>query len=201
MAFNTTILQDKAKSGANTDITSLGGLTTALSIAQGGTGQTALSDLSGTGDISGWSSGDRVVITDSSASDAVKIIGPPAEIGIACSDEDSAITTTGNKATLLIPRGMRITEVKASVTAVETTNSVVVNVKYHATVPGSAATIFSSSSALAIATDAYSAATASFASSATYHVAAENSFIVVTVEATAPTDAKGLKVWLLGYWT
>ncbi len=45
-----TTFNDKANAGANTDITSIGGLTTALSVAQGGTGATTLTGmLKGTG--------------------------------------------------------------------------------------------------------------------------------------------------------
>jgi hypothetical protein len=164
-----------------------------------------LTDISGTGDVSGWSAGDTMAIVDSSDSNASKRIKLPAEIGIACSDETTAITTTGDKATLMVPRGMRITEVKTNVTVAETTETVIVNVKYHATDPTSTATIFSDSTGCTIATSAYKNNRVLFTDgvggSQAYYDVAEDGFIVVSVEATAPTDAAGLKVWLLGYWT
>jgi len=146
---------------------------------------------------------DEVLTTDGAGN--VSWSGGPAEIGIACSDETTAITTTGDKATIMVPKGMRIKEVKANVTVAETTNSVIVNVKYHATTPGSAATIFSDSNGCTIATNGYKNNRVTFddgaSGSQAYYDVAEDGFIVVSVEATAPTDAKGLKVWLLGYWS
>ncbi len=46
ISSNTSNISGKAASGANSDITSLSGLTTALSVTQGGTGATSLGDIS-----------------------------------------------------------------------------------------------------------------------------------------------------------
>ena len=210
-----TVTTPAADTGSGTAITSSGTLTSTggdgIDTAVSGTTTTfsldlnELTDVSGTGDVSGWSAGDTMAIVDSSDSNASKRIKLPAEIGIACSDETTAITTTGDKATLMVPRGMRITEVKASVTVAETSNTVIANVKYHATDPTSTATIFSTSTGCTIATSAYKnnrvLFTDGLGGSQAYYDVAEDGFIVVSVEATAPTDAKGLKIWLLGYWT
>tara|TARA_R110002051_G_scaffold70928_4_gene127819 strand:- start:2388 stop:3656 length:1269 start_codon:yes stop_codon:yes gene_type:complete len=210
-----TSITPAADTGSGTAITSSGTLTSTggdgIDTAVSGTTTTfsldlnELTDVSGTGDVSGWSAGDTMAIVDSSDSNASKRIKLPAEIGIACSDETTAITTTGDKATLMVPRGMRITEVKASVTVAETSNTVIANVKYHATDPTSTATIFSTSTGCTIATSAYKnnrvLFTDGLGGSQAYYDVAEDGFIVVSVEATAPTDAKGLKIWLLGYWT
>lgn len=189
----------------DTDTTYTAGTGLALSGTTFSSDINGLTDITGTGDTSGWSAGDHIAVADASDSNNSKRIKLPAEIGVACSDEATAITTTGDKATLMVPRGMRITEVKANVTVAETTNSVVVNVKYHATTPGSAATIFSDSNGCTIATSAYKNNRVTFddgaGGSQAYYDVAEDGFIVVSVEATAPTDAKGLKVWLLGYWS
>lgn len=165
----------------------------------------SLTDITGTGDTSGWSAGDHIAVADASDSNNSKRIKLPAEIGVACSDEATAITTTGDKATLMVPRGMRITEVKANVTVAETSTSAVVNVKYHASTPSSATSIFSDSNGCTIAANAYKNNRVLFTDgddgSQAYYDVAEDGFIVVSVEGTAPTDAKGLKVWLLGYWS
>jgi hypothetical protein len=164
-----------------------------------------LTDISGTGDVSGWSAGDTVAIVDSSDSNASKRIKLPAEIGIACSDETTAITV-GNtaadtqKASILIPRAMTVTEIKCNLYKKDS-STVTVDVNYHATAPESAVTLLNNpASDLSMATTALTASTGTFASAATSYVLAENSFVTVDVDA-AGTNALGLKVWLLGYWT
>jgi hypothetical protein len=164
-----------------------------------------LTDISGTGDVSGWSAGDTVAIVDSGDSNASKRIKLPAEIGIACSDETTAITV-GNtaadtqKASILIPRAMTVTEIKCNLYKKDS-STVTVDVNYHATAPESAVTLLNNpASDLSMATTALTASTGTFASAATSYVLAENSFVTVDVDA-AGTNALGLKVWLLGYWT
>jgi len=161
-----------------------------------------LADITGAGDVSGWSAGDLVSAVDASDSNNSKKIKLPAEIGIACSDETTAITA-GNtaadtqKASILIPRAMTVTEVKVNLYK-KTSSTVTIDVNYHATAPESAATLLNA--ALSMTSTNLHAATSTFASSATSYSLAENSFVTVDVDA-AGTNALGLKVWLLGYWT
>tara|TARA_Y100001956_G_C4128266_1_gene191671 strand:+ start:2321 stop:4027 length:1707 start_codon:yes stop_codon:yes gene_type:complete len=131
----------------------------------------------------------------------------PAEIGIACSDETSALST-GEKATVMVPKGMTIKEVKASLTEAGSSSSVVVNVMYHASNPNSATTsLFATSNALTIASGAYKANISTFTDGSggtqSTYTAAEDSFLVIEIPSSYTPDsaARGLKVWVLGEWS
>jgi len=149
-------------------------------------------------------SADQVLKTDGSGN--VSWSGGPAEIGIACSDETSALTE-GECATVMVPKGLTIKEVKASLTEAGSSGGVQVNVKYHASNPNSAASIFTTSSALTIATSDYKNNITTFTdgsggSQSTY-TAAEDGFLVVDIPSSSSPDsaARGLKVWVLGEWS
>ena len=146
---------------------------------------------------------DKLVIVDGSTTKYItagNLI--PAEIGIACSDETTAITT-GNtaadtqKASILIPRAMTVTEVKCNLYK-KADDDVTIDVNYHASAPEDAARMLNA--ALTMADTDLTATTSTFASSATFFLLAEDSFVTVDVD-DAGTTAFGLKVWLLGYWT
>ena len=150
-------------------------------------------------------SADQVLKTDGSGN--VSWAGGPAEIGIACSDETSALST-GEKATVMVPKGMTIKEVKASLTEAGSSSSVVVNIMYHASNPNSATTsLFATSNALTIASGAYKANISTFTdgsgSTQPTYTAAEDSFLVVEIPSSYTPDsaARGLKVWVLGEWS
>tara|TARA_Y100001938_G_scaffold20715_1_gene26320 strand:- start:5332 stop:8463 length:3132 start_codon:yes stop_codon:yes gene_type:complete len=150
-------------------------------------------------------SADQVLKTDGSGN--VSWSGGPAEIGIACSDETSALST-GEKATVMVPKGMTIKEVKASLTEAGSSSSVVVNVMYHASNPNSATTsLFATSNALTIASGAYKANISTFTDGSggtqSTYTAAEDSFLVVEIPSSYTPDsaARGLKVWVLGEWS
>ena len=172
-----------------------------LSDISGESKVSALTDITGT-DTSGWGAGDFIPLMDSSDANNSKRIKMPAEIGIACSDETTALTT-GNtaadtqKASILIPRAMTVTEVKCSLYK-KSSSTVTIDVNYHATAPESATRMLNA--ALSMATTALTASTTTFASSASSYSLAEDSFVTIDVDA-AGTSAFGLKVWILGYWT
>ena len=130
-----------------------------------------------------------------------KKIKPPAEIGIACSDETTELSTGDDKITFLVPRNMTITEVKASLSAYDSTG-VDIDVRYDATDPGNASTIFASD--LSIGSSAYygtKAGSTVFAGSAASKDVDENGFLVVDINSvTTGGGASGLKLWILGYW-
>ena len=156
-----------------------------------------LTDDTGTAS-TGWSAGDFVAIVDSGDSSSKKI-KLPAEIGVAVSDETTTLSTGDDQITFLVPRNMTITEVKASLSASDSTG-VDIDVRYHATDPGSASTIFASD--LSISSGAYygtKAGSTVFVGSAASKDVAENGFLVVDINYVS--DATGLKLWVLGYWT
>ena len=157
-----------------------------------------LTDDTGNGDTSGWSAGDFLAMVEGGGTE--KKIKPPAEICIACSDETTALTTGTQKATFMAPRAFTVTEVKASLTTVSSSGAVTIDVNHHASTPGSAGTILNS--ALSISASAYKANTVQFAGQfppdPSYPVG-EDEFVTIDIDA-AGTGAKGLKVWLLGYW-
>tara|TARA_Y100000590_G_scaffold20422_1_gene23824 strand:- start:121 stop:609 length:489 start_codon:yes stop_codon:yes gene_type:complete len=145
---------------------------------------------------------------DVSGNSTATLVNVPAKIGhaeicIACSDETTALSGLDTKATFLIPRAMTLVEVKASLTA-HTSGDVTVDVNYHATDPSSAATIFSGSGSQPTITgsnlfDSSGTGSVFSGSSSTYSLA-EDGFVTIDLDA-AGTGAKGLKVWLLGYWS
>ena len=161
---------------------------------------------SSTSDSSGWSAGDEIVVVDSgTANDPTKKIKMPCEIGIACSDESTALST-GDVASVLIPRAMTVTEVKASLTTEDSLDAVEVDFYYSSTTPGS-------SNGSAMLTYTYlNVSSGSYMQSGTSifddgsgnatdtYSLAEDSFVTVKVESVG-TEARGLKVWLLGYWS
>ena len=126
-----------------------------------------------------------------------------AEIGIACSDETTALDTdTTQKAMLLIPRAMTLTEVKVSVTTAPAGSSLNIDVNYHATAPGSVSTIFTNSSPdePSIAAAGYCDTRVMTGTDVTSLAA--NGFVTVDLDQKGSSTAgAGLKVWLLGYWT
>ena len=160
---------------------------------------------SSTSDSSGWSAGDEIVVVDSgTANDPTKKIKMPCEIGIACSDESTEMST-GDLTTIMIPRGMTLTEVKASLTTAPTSSDVEVDLQYKSSGSGSASTIFETSSYLTMASGEYTYSMTGFydndsGSSVDVFDLAEDSFITVNLN-NSDSDARGLKVWLLGYWS
>jgi hypothetical protein len=128
-----------------------------------------------------------------------------AEIGIAVSDETTALTTGDAKATLLVPRNMTITEVKASLTGADTgAYNLEVDVRYNATAGSAGTTIFSADLEIT-AGDYYATKTGAtaFVGSASSKAVAENGALYIDINdssGSAIFDCTGLKVWLLGYW-
>jgi hypothetical protein len=119
----------------------------------------------------------------------------PVELGIACSDETTALTTGDNKARFMIPEAITLTEVKASLSGKETDASGLdIDVRYHATDPTNAgATVFSGGD-LNVAQNAFYATKTSLAITALV----ENSFVMVDINGPTTPDATGLKIWLIG---
>ena len=101
---------------------------------------------------------------------------------------------------------MTITEVKASLTSPSSSGAVDIDVRYGASSPPTqqSESIFNSSPGLSLAASAYKNNRITFtdgsSGSQDYFDAAEDSFIVVNI-GNVGTSSKGLKIWLLGYWS
>ena len=162
------------------------------------------SGLSHSPDSSGWSAGDEIVVVDSGSTDNdTKKIKMPCEIGIACSDESTEMST-GDLTTIMIPRGMTLTEVKVSLTTPSSSDTVSVDIQYKASGSDTAVTIFESSY-IDLYSDDYTNSITGFYDQDTSNPVdvldlAEDSFITVYLDS-SDSDARGLKVWLLGYWS
>ena len=127
----------------------------------------------------------------------------PCEIGIACSDESTEMTT-GDLTTIMIPRGMTLTEVKVSLTTPSSMDTVSVDLQYKSSGSGSANSIFDSTYLDLYSSDYTNSITGFYdydtSSSVDVFDLAEDSFITVNLYS-SDSDARGLKVWLLGYWS
>ena len=149
-------------------------------------------------DANGWTSGDFLTIVESGGT--AKRIMPPAEICIAASDETTVLTSS-NAATFLVPRKMKVTEVKASLTTKDDSNDTVVDVLYSTDDPSSTSSILDSSFYCTITAGDYVGSTTAFTGTTSEYSLELDSFIRVDVSQTVTFSAqKGLKVWLLGYW-
>ena len=158
---------------------------------------------SSSSDSSGWSAGNEIVVAAASDSNNTKKIKMPCEIGIACSDESTEMST-GDLTTIMIPRGMTLTEVKASLTTTSSSGDVSVDLQYKSSGSGSANSIFDSTY-LTMSSGDYTNSMTGFydndaGSSVDVFDLAEDSFITVNLYS-SDSDARGLKVWLLGYWS
>lgn len=171
--------------------------------ASDGSGKLALDldslSLDSTVDSTGWSEGDQIAVIDSATTDdPTKKTFLPAEIGIACSDESTAITPAEVKATIMVPRKMKVTEVKVSLTTPDSSGGgLQVQVHDHGSSPANSGTSMLTS---AINTsDGYYATSTTFAGGWD-QVLDANHFVKVEVTNLGMGASAGLKVWLLGYW-
>jgi hypothetical protein len=119
-----------AETGANSDITSMDGLTGALEIvtridfAEG-----AAPSTPGTGEVSLYAKADgKLYIKDDAGTEtdltAASISGSPFELVVACSDETTALTTGTAKIIFRMPRGVTLSAVRASLSTAQTSGSI-----------------------------------------------------------------------------
>ena len=165
-------------------------------------------------DATGWTSGDFLaMVTD--GGDEKKIM-PPAEIGVACSDESTEITDSdeGDLITIMIPRAMMLTQIKFSFAEEDTSNDYDLNVRYtsdaSSTAPSSADSLLAESNAITFTSSSFTTEVSSagfdnesqdgMGTEDTFQLD-EDSFVVVALDsADSSGSAKGLKCWLLGYY-
>jgi hypothetical protein len=115
----------------------------------------------------------------------------PAEIGLACSDETTALTVGTGKLTFRMPYAMTLTAVRLSVTTAPTGSALVVNIKE------SGVSVFSTKPQIdAGATTSVGSGTPAVISDTAL---ADNAVITVDIDQIGSTVAgAGLKVWLIG---
>lgn len=112
------------------------------------------------------------------------------EIGVACSDESTAIDATGTKATFRMPCAMTVTGVRASLTGATTTGTVTVDVNDGGT------TILSTK--VTIDATEKTSTTAATPAVISDSALADDAEITVDVDDVGDSTATGLKVWLIG---
>lgn len=125
------------------------------------------------------------VETKLAAADAVA-----AEIGVACSDESTAIDTTGTKATFRMPYAMTVAEVRASLTGATTTGTVTVDINEAGT------SILSTK--LTIDATEKTSTTATTPAVISDTALADDAEITIDVDNVGDSTATGLKVWIIG---
>lgn len=115
----------------------------------------------------------------------------PVEIGIACSDETTAVTAAANKATFRLPYGFTLTAVRASVTTAPTGATIIIDINEGGT------TVLSTKLSIdATEKTSTTAASAAVISDATL---ADDAEITIDFDQVGSTIAgAGVKVWLIG---
>lgn len=114
----------------------------------------------------------------------------PAEIGIACSDESTAITAGTAKATFRVPYAMTLTGVRASLVGACATGTFTVDINE--------AGVSILSTKLTIDATEKTSASAAVAAVISDSALADDAEITVDVDDAGDGTAKGLKVWLIG---
>ena len=115
----------------------------------------------------------------------------PVEIGIACSDETTALTTGTAKATFRLPYAMTLTAVRASVTTAPTGSTLVVDINEAGT------SVLSTK--LSIDATEKTSTTAATAAVISDSALADDAEITIDIDQIGATIAgAGLKVWLIG---
>lgn len=118
-------------------------------------------------------------------------IGMPIEIGLACSDETTAITTGTAKVTFRMPCAITLTSVRANVNTAPVGSTIIVDINKGGT------SILSTK--LSIDASEKTSATAAIPAVISDSALADDSEITIDLDQVGSTTAgKGLKVWLIG---
>jgi hypothetical protein len=114
---------------------------------------------------------------------------PVMTLGIACSDETTALTTGFAKATFRVPAAMTITEIRASLSTASTSGAVTIDVN-----EGGVSLL---GTLLTIDQDAKTSTTATVPATIIDTALADDAEITVDIDG-AGTGAAGLKVYIIG---
>ena len=181
-------------------IVSSGGATPAISISAASTGAagsmsaTDKSKLDGVAAGATANSADATLLARANHTGTQAfstLTGAPIEIGIACSDETTSLTTGTAKVTFRMPVAMTLTAVRLNVNTAPTGSALVVNIKEAGT------TVFSTKPQIdaSAKTSVGSGTTAVISDSSL----ASDAEITIDIDQIGSTIAgKGLKVWLIG---
>jgi hypothetical protein len=115
----------------------------------------------------------------------------PLEIGAACSDETTALTTGTAKTTFRVPKAITLTGVRASLTTAQATGST-----FTVDINASGTSILSTK--LTIGNTEKTSATAATAAVISDTSLADDEEITVDIDQVGDGTATGLKVWLIG---
>ena len=130
-------------------------------------------------------------LADLATRSAADLTNVPVEIGLACSDETTDLTTGNAKVTFRMPHAMTLTAVRASVTTASTGSTVIVNIKEAGT------TVLGTK--LSIDASERTSTTAASAATITDSALADDAEITIDIDQVGSSTAgKGLKVWLIG---
>lgn len=122
--------------------------------------------------------------------DTVTSATVPVEFGVACSDEETAIDSTGTKATFRLPCAMTLTAVRASLTSAASSGTFTVDIN-----EGGTSVLSTKLTIDATEKTSTTAATAAVISDSNL---ADDAEITIDVDNTGDDTATGLKVWLIG---
>lgn len=136
-------------------------------------------------------------IETQSAANTAANLKPREFIGIACSDETTALTTGAGKAVFYMPYAMTVTAVRAAVTTAPTGAGIIVDIHEGA---GAGTTILSTKMTIdATEFTSQDAGTPAVISDTSL---ADNARINIDIDQVGATIAgAGLKVWIIGYRT
>ncbi len=115
----------------------------------------------------------------------------PIEIGVACSDETTALTTGTAKTTFRVPKAITLTGVRASLTTAQATGST-----FTVDINASGTSILSTK--LTIDNTEKTSATAATAAVISDTSLADDEEITIDIDQVGDGTATGLKVWLIG---
>jgi len=143
-----------------------------------------------TGDWSFYFKTDGFYIVDDAGVESGPFGTSPVEIGIAGSDETTAIAATGTKVTFRMPHAMTVTDVRASLTTACATGTFTVDINESGT------SILSTK--LTIDATEKTSETAAVAAVISDTALADDAEITIDVDDVGDAAATGLKVWLIG---
>ena len=140
-----------------------------------------------------FGAGDHIAVADASDSNNAKKVKFPVELGMACSDEATALTTGAAKLTFRMPHAMTLTEVRASVTTAPVGSTIIVDIN-------DGGTTIMAATKLSIDASVKTSTTAAAAAVLSDTALADDAEITVDIDQIGSSTAgAGLKIWLIGY--